>query len=78
MDCQSWGHVTEQERGSHEETKGVGQVRVGERARDIGHGCVPSPSLGPTLPHPFLTYKNGQQDDVPWEPASEGKKTVIK
>lgn len=42
------------------------------------HNCVPSPSLGSTLPRPFYTYKEGQQDDVPWESASGGKETVIK
>ena len=49
------GTMTEWERGSHEETKGVGQIKVWERARDISHDHVPSPSLGPTLlPSPLL------------------------
>lgn len=30
-----------------------------------------------TPPPPFQTYKEGQQDDVPWETASEGKETMI-
>lgn len=56
-------------------------VRLGCGREPGTSPTIVSPALPwdpPSFPHPFLTYKDGQQDDVPWETASEGKETVIK
>ena len=71
--------VTSYENGSHKETEG--RVRSGESQGHLPHR-VPflpwaQPSLTSSTPSPDpVTHKEDQQDDVPWETASEGKETM--